>query len=346
MENKKYVSGGRDTSVSPDAGMVHKEYLNTTIGDLNAEEQTAKLIRTKSYEKINSWVNEINFDSLGDIYKEYAVKANTDPTKLNTPPRADIHLALTDKPGFMQYDPISNQITVDISEPTNFLGGMNMLPEDKERHIRSAIIRGIFHEYTHATGRVQCYITAPREVFEAQVQLGIEISRAVETINPENQKEILYRRGLWVLNEAITERIADEVYMEYARRNDSKEWQLSTSIQPVIDAYMERGGMYGAARRLLIAITTAIANVSTMPEEIIWRGFVHHYYRGDFHGEQESMKKLLNETFGDGFYQELESLQSESDIKEFIEKFPPIQMSIDEAGQKWVTHLELSRGAI
>jgi hypothetical protein len=146
-----------------------------------------------------------------------------------------------------------------------------------------------------------------------------------------------------LLNEGITERISHEVLLEYLKRTSSKLSEDRLIAESHIEDDMRAGKSddYAWARHLLVTITSALAEAVGLPEEVVWGGFVRHYYAGDL--KAFDLMELLNDAFGADFGRRLMRVENGADIKNLIDGHPTVRehfLTTDRA-QVWLRHLNI-----
>ncbi len=196
----------------------------------------------------------------------------------------------------------------------------------------------------HATGYVSSDVTEDRYFFthvtgvETYVS-GIDVEKG--ELHAESKLR-LFR----LFNEGITDQIAHEVLLEYLRRvphTASPAVYKRISLLSLANNIQSGSSAYDAARHMVMALVGAIAQDVGVTEDVVWRGFVRHYYSGEI--TPGDFIALLAESFGVEFVERLAQAQNGTDLRELALSVRKISTHYPDVAKKWIDHLHLSRGA-
>lgn len=243
-----------------------------------------------------------------------------------------------------QYDSLTNKILV--ATGTDFFdkGSIQKFGESGQidRWQSLYLQKLLIHEFCHALSYVR---VTSKDINNAQIETSNESGYSVELtrdrVPSRPEKNPSSKRTLKVLeafNEGVTERIADEVFMEYMRRigksEDGRDF-LSIVVKNEVDA----GSEYYRFGNQVEHICDRIAQYVGLPKDDVWRAIKRGYFAQPEMYEEETIE-LLAETFGEDFLLELGRLHANSSATdigdfdtEYLVPFPRTYTA------KWLAHL-------
>jgi hypothetical protein len=213
---------------------------------------------------------------------------------------------------------------------------------------RVEFLQGLIHEYAHATSMNELRLEHSEHT-DAKSAIRLDRSgfdHRFVTLKKSSAPDSGDYEKLSVfslLNEGITERISHEVLIEYLHRTPQSEVDLPAAQDLIIDDMQNGKDAYAAARHFLIALTTALSEESGVPEDVVWRGFVRHYYDGEMRSDE--LMTLLNDTFGSDFGRTLMNVKNGTDIRELALSFPKISQHYPDTTRRWLAYLDVTHGA-
>lgn len=286
---------------------------------------------------LEEFLKEIDFKSLKSIYEEIYIKVGIDPEKLNFPgdnPNNIGELRTSWLNTFLRsgtaegiYNNITNRIHIRLEDKA----------EDLREDISSkiAVLHTLIHELNHAASDWQ-------KGFKGVWQGG-------------------YGRGnsFRGLNEAVTERLAQEISVEYIRRTAFAgglgAWKAlaenhlqtyphlikESGVDPKIQIYRvffdREFGSYKAEREVLQKMIEIIGQDAGVAKETVWQGFVRSYFEQERLDNPE-LRALLDEVFHPGFIKKLKGFKDDKkSIEELFDK--QFTESLRERLMHWFTNL-------
>lgn len=340
LKKKEGLPGGRVMIGTEKIGGASPEEINQEQEEL---QEDCRLKYPEATQLLDSIVDEIDQEALKDISAEYAQRAGVESRRLNHVERDRIFML--DEKDFpaaavMAYNTFSNSIGVN----TPYFDARF---REHEEHILATFSRLYIHEQTHASGVVGCVVLeegggGQEENTEIRIGTGFDVMyKKMSSRTGDGYGE---SRIFELFNEGITERISDEVFLEYVRRT-APEWigGVSEAASLIESTMLHDRTSYGAARHFLMALTSALAEGVGVPEDVVWRGFVRQYYSGEL--RQDEIIDLLDRTFGPEFSHTLMNVKSAADIRELALKFPAISAQYPGIAERWLERLHIARGA-
>lgn len=196
------------------------------------------------------------------------------------------------------------------------------------------------HEACHVFSRNRVYST-DTDSAQSILHQDSGYRRGESTYNEQDSTKSL-RSSFEAFNEGITQRIAEEIFLEYHRRT-GKSGQSSRTLNFFIRKEAERPWRYSLFSNHVDAMCDAIAQYTGVPKDHVWEGFKRGYFEKPelFH---EETVRFFDETFGKDFLDEYEKLNSKTSLHEIGQfdaryKFP----HPDKYADKWLRHLGIVR---
>ena len=157
-----------------------------------------------------------------------------------------------------------------------------------------------------------------------------------------SEPKISFKNFNLMLEEGMTDKIALEVYLEYTRRHPNAVRPLVAKASLTVP---EKGGTmsYDVARRVVTAMTMAIAKETGVPEDVVWRGFVKQYFSGEARAIE--LYEMFSEMFSKDFVEKLGNASDGPDLYELLLANRKVGEHYPDAAKKWLEHLDISRGA-
>lgn len=264
--------------------------------------------KPESYSCFKGLLGKIEKDTLWDVYKHYAEKSGVPKGVLNNILDRIYLGELPDEVG-AHFDFLSNAIVF------NEKIVQNLSQEE--------FLLLLSHELVHATSYVNIFES--KEEKEISVDVGFQNSSA------------------WVgFNEGVTERLAQEISIEYSRRSGED----TTEVRKKIVATGERMFLYSIFMSHVGEIARRIDENAGLEQGTAWRAMI----KGAFTGEllkSPQLEELLKETFGLDFvnrYEKIGLLSSFKDLGEFDSNYEMRPLHKDSrALNDWLEFLHLNR---
>ncbi len=223
-------------------------------------------------------LQKIDFELLRTIFSEEISRSGMNPASINLRTVDDgIKLDIIKESADAGYMPWTNEIKIDPEKISEYKSG-------KGANFENEIFGALCHEETHAISRRPHTGILLIELFrfllnKPTMQVGVEYStRSDET-------------SFNILNEAITDTVAEEVYDEYIRRSGDRSLfgdHAGTSEFP-------RTYIYG--RIVLRAFISALVRATDIPEEVVWGGIKRSFFSGANLASRE-LTRLYEEILG------------------------------------------------
>lgn len=272
----------------------------------------------------------VDFDELRRIFEEMAGKSLGKSVEVNLvgPDRIVFTPSHPDDP-LADYSPVDNLIRMSSRTPTvwdkdsgtyhrrgeqieelnRWIVKENVEAGSKELHL----FRTLVHEETHATGHNVC-IGPANEVVIDLVRSGYSVYRP--SLGPEQDEaarqaaagDVNLERGrlFQILNEGVTEKIAVQVIEEYLRR---KSWPQQEAVEAFRRSLARRYGEGHDGEESTVSVLVEMAIVDELVDLItedvgvssdkVWQAFVEGYFRGRPFYENEDLRSLFRQTFGE-----------------------------------------------
>lgn len=299
---------------------------------------------------IESWIENIDFKTLRGVFEDYAKRSGVEVSRLNMVDPGRIFItALPQTPPLSQhYDAGNNAIAIDGNLAARKFSSSS---EAEQRIMKADFVHRLFHEYTHGTGVVDLThrrtLHSPQGTIDSSATIGYtDLVRVTPAKTDGTELEDYQDVAFQLLNEGITERLTDEVFLEYFRRHSSEGHRTAdgeNAAERYVQLALKTDEDYNVARRFVGALVGTIAERSGVPEESVWRAFVRQYYSGELNTSH--VDELLGKTFGENFVEKLAFGKTGTDLLRLVASDPELQAHYDTAVERWARHLQLTRGA-
>lgn len=295
---------------------------------------------------VNRLVDSLGVTELKNVFKDYLRKSGVPAENLNEEVLDDV-LARPLEGGTATYSAFLNRITVSITDE-DFVSLKRVF---EQRGVIPKVLRmkmelALMHELCHAFSRVR-YLSKDARNSQSIVtaESGYTFNKSVirQSMRPEKigtRKEFLF--SLEAFNEGVTQRIAEEAYLEYGRRIG-----LSSETEHFLGSYVRSGvrkfDRYTIYMNQVENMCECIARYIGVRKEDVWNSFKRGYFEKPqlFHEETAA---LFKETFGENFLSEYEKFNNETPIDEIGEFDDRYGFSHpDEYAGKWLNHLGISK---
>ncbi len=337
--------GGSERTKGGRSVFIDKIFEQKSLNTLFLEQQECASQYPETYAHLNNIKESLDLKTLTDIFREYARKSGVDESILNIPTIDNIFLLLdmTIPNAQMAYTQSQNTIKVNVPYFDERFKDENMPDKNVEAHF----LQGIIHEYSHAVGVGECIIANDVETSTSVSYLLSGVSRQYNveettldgTIKTKN-KSLAFR----MLDEGITERLSQEILIEYLKRTEYKmPYDLKSVYENIRHEMKTEKEGYAPIRHLLMAFTNALAIEAGVPEDVVWNGMVREYFAGELYSSE--LIDLFNETFGSDFGRRLMNVQDGTDIRELALAFPKISVHYPETAKRWLDHLKIPYNA-
>lgn len=345
FENEPFPIGGRTIDVPTK----RQEFIKESFSKFK---ENAKICREKYPEKvkmIERFIDSVDPITLEDVFREYAQKSGVSAERFNFVHPDQILIVDEDVivgehgvlPPKLSYLPELNAILINCKS-------VGDIENDLDARIR--FLHGLIHEYAHATGANFFRKTLIEDDTKDELQINSSYRSGVDELH----QNAFYQGGdppsvfrmdsgnlHTILNEGITDRVADEALLEYLKRNLSDAALTREKALSFLREYSLVENPYALDRTIVDAVVSGMSITQSIPKETIWRGFIRHYYRGESLLEPE-LEEALEEATSPEFW---ETIRNEKDRMQVAEKFRGIFKYHSELVRDWIAYLEQSEGA-
>lgn len=237
--------------------------------------------------EIERELDRIDFVALKTIFEDERGRCGLSPSSINFVPREKFFGADPSRAHAAVYDFLRKEIRFGADYLQDAL---DTQPDMLGRAVSpfSVVASTVVHEETHAVGHSRHYtpsralrVFGLRSNDKHELGVGYRVRR----------NGVLVKQGYDLLNEAITDRIAEEIFSEYVKRRPTFHREVSGSESVTSADYMVA---YRGPRIILEALTRKVAEVFQVPTELTWKGFKRAYFEGLGMGNVEVQKLLVN----------------------------------------------------
>jgi hypothetical protein len=299
--------------------------------------------------------NSVDFQNIYDIFYEYLDKFGVSRDRLNT----GIVLFFSDildPQTTMTYDMDANAIIVNVPYIHQSTMSGDLGPAHVTR-LYGNLLHTLLHEFSHAFGHTE-HIRM-ESIEDGKIQhistYGFDRRGVAQRLNAHGEptRDSLSESINVLFNEGVTELISHEVLEEYVHRkpidgiastvpfeHDSRIPTIRNLVEENISAEKRT---YSIVERFVVAFTGAIADKTGVPQETVWRSLERQYFSGELSFQEFS--NTLDELWGKGFAGNLGTADDGLSITNLTLRFKEISAKYPEAVDRWLQHLDLSRGA-
>lgn len=242
-------------------------------------------------------LNAVNFNTLRTIFNEHAIKSGVNSDNVTLVEREHIKKGgnFSDHMGIYRFE--TNDIHLN-EGAINLFSTQDTAP-DKVAFVLSTL----FHEETHAL------VGFKRTEQEEDALFGLLRKRTVFVKSGFQEAQKSYFIGnlgestvkmCW-FNEGMVDEMASDIFTEYLKRDPMKTLNPKKEM-----GFVEH---YPLACLFVRCFREQIAEVSGVPEEIVWNAMIHHYINNDSLFKDE-IKEALEEVFSDQFINNLASVET------------------------------------
>lgn len=244
--------------------------------------------------EIKRIIAEVNFESLKNIFNDYAERSGVDLDEVDL-----IEPSLIKKSTSLATVGSFQMTTKELYLSERGLQmGFRLDPEnDKVARILSALI----HEETHAFGG-RSHSQHEEDMLAGLIKSRWETTRSgFAEVSFSSEKFIDPREKFRWFNEGFVDELGAEVYGKYIQRE---------GVGPTDpEKNMDYAEMYPLARLFVRSLRDRIAEESGVPEEVVWQSLIKSYVEGDGLLE-EGVQEALDDIFSDKFIQRIASIGS------------------------------------
>ena len=241
------------------------------------------------------------------------------------------------------YESFENVIAFSISdkpflEAKSYKSKEGTIPEELLMKMQIYFI----HETCHAFSRNRIYslgIDAPISKIRGESGYDIEESTYSEhTDEPPSELS----RSLEAFNEGVTQRIAEEVFLEYQRRI-GKSTEAERFLESFVRGNAESFWRYSICSNQVDFMCETIGEYVGVPKVVVWNSIKRGYFeKPELYNE--GTIGLFEETFGKDFLKEHAALSNQTSIRDLAyfqckQGFPPP----NEYADKWLHHLGITQ---
>lgn len=218
-------------------------------------------------------LTHVDFATLRNIYEEIMRRSGEDSEKMNFCGLESI--SIVSDQYFMdigEYSPDTKTLVVNVAHkdfPHNKSEEKNELdPGLFARVLLSVLI----HEETHATGdKLPCHSEEDLDRITEQIAQNGEMS--VTGLRAIKMEAGEFSIGFYLLDEAVTDLIGEEVFVEYLKRTGDRVRYTSRKGS----SKYARG--YSGGRTCVAALILRVAQAAGLPKAIVWNALKQGYYK-------------------------------------------------------------------
>ena len=193
------------------------------------------------------------------------------------------------------------------------------------------------HEVCHAFSRVRISFT---DVDEKNFVYNQDVGYSISTISQEDGGLDSSVKLFEVFNEGVTQRIAEEVFLEYSKRVG-----ISEEVKSFLAKFNSSSSslQYRVYENQVDSICERISDYAGIPKDVVWEGFKRGYFEKPELFHKETLE-LFRDTFGDDFldnYMKFDYDTSMSELAKFDATYNLKHVS--EYSDRWLKHLGISK---
>lgn len=321
----------------------HDQGIQKLLESYSADAARGKIEYPETSRTVEEWLGRIDSRTVIDVFAEYVERSGVSLERMNIP--AHVYMLPEISGASMSYNAVLNSVQINISYFDR------LLQSEPEVLVEAEFLRTLFHEFAHATGRVDVRWnhTANAVIKQSTIitRTGFDVDAVVSTrVGREFGGKVTKIDAFTLFNEGITEHISHEVVQEYLRRtpHGPNPHSLHNASSIDIETQVESGRSdYDEAGHIVVSIAGALANDAGVSEETIWRGLVRQYYSGEMTSRE--VGDLLDEAFGVEFRARCARAENGKDLRELARSIEKITVQYPGAAQRWLEHLSTARGA-
>lgn len=338
MASGEKVGGFETKKLTPRAQRV----LDATVAYQKGWSEGEAQARPENIRMAERILQTMDLGVLKDIFIEYLRKSGVPEENANTAALEPI-LTRPSKGADAFYTASINAIALsttsqDIQEAIQLSAAGQELDPTLLRTIQLVLV----HEMTHAFSRNR---VSSRDLPNARTEItsesgygeSQETHRVPMRPEKESRRDTVMHDRFVGFNEGVTQRIAEEVYMEYARRTGF-DGEAAEHLEAAHKKRTESLWRYQIFMNQVGAMCERIAAYVGVPEETVWDSIKRGYFEKSPLYEEETVE-LLRETFGDSIFafSSFNNQTPAGEIGRFDAKhdFPPPE----EFAPKWLKHL-------
>lgn len=275
-----------------------------------------------NYPELKKLKNEIEWDVFWKIVKEISAKSGIDYKHLNKLGKDSI-LGINDISdlGDEQYDvtgaylPNLNAVLIDYNVIKKYSTQYNVSE-------KMVAIDSIFHEFVHSLSNVKI---SEKQLSSNNDTVAIRSTDmgyfTEESTIASNRDKVVYQKEsekFRLVNEAVTQGIAKEIFDQYIQRTGSfSKKEIEDYHENYYDAKIN---IYNFFVNNLKKICDVVGEKAGVQGDVVWKGFV----RGIFYHkplEDATVKKWFANAFSETFLSELAYITSLEEFTQLIEKY-------------------------
>lgn len=193
------------------------------------------------------------------------------------------------------------------------------------------------HEACHALSRVRVGLI---DVDEKNFVYSQDVGYSTSKISRENGEPVSQVKLFEVFNEGVTQRIAEEVFLEYSKR---------TGISEEIKSFLIKLNsspsslQYRIYENQVDLICEHIGDYVGIPKDVVWEGFKRGYFEKPELFHKETLE-LFRDTFGDDFLDNYMKFDYDTPMSELAKFDATYNLKhVSEYSDRWLKHLGISK---
>lgn len=321
------MRGGREFVVPSELQHLHDAAVERVISDHK------KIIKDKPElgEAFEAFLREVDVPLIQRLIQKQLTRAGVSEDAVNRLGTSDICLS-HDVYGFASHNFVTNKIKIDARVFQQY-ASMPMKPEQRARFLVT-LAKIVIHEIIHSMSWIRGGFSTEQRGEHTHVHNDGTSGFHTNEGDDHGQFE-----G-W--NEAITERITDEILLVYARCKGFNTSHVRNLVLREHSAKHQNKNSYRTYRLMMQVVTERLAEYAGTTPEIIWRGIKERYFAGGIF-KDDSIQALFRETFGEKFIADLSKFENgmgKRKLKRFMNKY---HFRVDErTANRWFRELGLN----
>jgi hypothetical protein len=321
------MEGGREFLIPHELEEVHARIVDSA----NVEHSGILKAYPELKDLFANFLESVDVPLIQRLIKKQLTRAGVPESKVNLVKISDILLS-TSVEGGAAHSFVTNHVKIYADSFKNFLRYPVGTVERERGLINFA--RVIIHEIVHSMSCVRGGFSTEDEGEMTRVH-----SDGSSGFHTNERKNTAQNEG-W--NEAITERISDEILLVYSRcKGLNTSYVYNTVLQENNPKHLSKD-KYVAYRLMMQVITEQIAEYAGTTSETVWCSIKERYFSGGVFND-EAIQDLFKETFGEKFITDLskiKNLTSRRKLKRFMNKY---HIRIDtRTANRWFRELGLN----
>lgn len=248
---------------------------------------------------------KINFGTMQDIFRDYAVRSGVDPETIDFQTGEKIKILTQSKTRLLGQYTTTDGVQFNVPAMVRY--------DEECGNALENIRRVLFHEETHASGHnhESCAGEDMKSIMRRHSATGETIEVDTSGYRQNVVEGELLHYFFRILNEGVTDLIAEEAYREYHHRTGESD------VAPFMRGYE------GLPHRIVALLVQKLSERTGVERDAVWEGFVQGYFTGQNLRDDE-MRTLFEETLGMDVVKLIEEIKNKEQAEEVIKEIERI----------------------